>query len=82
MSLLLAAAFLLPCAAADLITLPWPTPSKESLNLTMGYATVKSTGTRFTWYVASLDDFSRYSQALPSNTCATRATLAGQASPA
>lgn len=77
--LLAAAALLLPCAAADLITLPWPTPSKQSLNLTMGYATIKSTGTRLNWYVASLDDLSRYSQALPSSTCATRATTTASA---
>ena len=66
-------------AAGAFITLPWPTPTAQSLNLTLGYATVKSTGTRFSWYVASLDDFTRYSQALPGGTCAQRATTTATA---
>ena len=55
---------------AAYITLPWPTPSAKSLNVTMGYATVKSTGTRFNWYAAILDDVSRFSVQLPGAGCA------------
>ena len=57
-------------ASAAYITLPWPTPSKTSLNVTMGYATVKATGTRFNWYSAVLDDLSRFSVQLPAAGCA------------
>jgi hypothetical protein len=44
---------------------PWPVPSAQSLNVTLGYGTVQSTGTRFNWYSAVLDDLSRFSYALP-----------------
>jgi hypothetical protein len=74
------ALLLLPLVAqAAFVTVPWPTPSKKSLNLTMGYATVTKTGTRFNWYIAVLDDLSRYSQRLPHNTCAMRATTTATA---
>jgi hypothetical protein len=65
--------------AAALITVPWPSPSKTSLNLTMGYGEVTSTRTLFVWYAATLDDLSRYSQALPSSGCAARATTTSTA---
>jgi hypothetical protein len=44
---------------------PWPVPSAQPLNVTLGYGTVQSTGTRFTWYSAVLDDLSRFSYELP-----------------
>ena len=69
---------LLPFAAA-LITVPWPLPSKTSLNITMGYGEVTSTRTIFAWYAATLDDLSRYSQALPASGCAVRATTTSTA---
>jgi exopolysaccharide biosynthesis protein len=61
---------LLATASAAVITIPWPTPSKTPLNVTLGYSTVKSTGTRFNWYAASLDDLSRFSVQLPATGCA------------
>jgi len=57
-------------AAAAYATVPWPSPSAKSLNVTLGYATVKSTGTRFNYYIATLDDLSRFSIRLPSGGCA------------
>ena len=45
----------------------------------MGYARVQSTGTLFAWYVATLDDLSRFSLALPPAQCATRATTTATA---
>jgi exopolysaccharide biosynthesis protein len=35
----------------------------------MGYGTVQSTGTRFNWYAAQLDDLSRFSFQLPAQGC-------------
>ena len=74
-----AAAF--PCAAvlflrlavgnaADYIEVAWPKASAQPLNITLGYATVNSTGTRFNWYAAVLDDLSRFSVGLPAAGCA------------
>jgi exopolysaccharide biosynthesis protein len=48
---------------------PWPTPSNTSLHVTMGYGTVQSTGTRFNWYSATLDDLSRFTFELPAEGC-------------
>lgn len=73
------AALALTVATAQPTSIPWPVPSSKPLNLTMGYATVTSTGTRFNWYVAILDDLSRYSQALPADGCASRATTTATA---
>jgi hypothetical protein len=71
---------LLSLAAADpYVTIPFPTPSAPSLSLTMGYGTVNSTGTRFTWSAATLDDLSRFSVALPSGGCNVRATTTSTA---
>lgn len=66
-------------ASAQLVTVPWPTPSSKPLNITMGYGTVNSTGTRFNWYVAVLDDFSRFSVVLPQGGCSVRGTTTSTA---
>lgn len=68
----LALLLVLLSVASAYITMPWPTPSKTPLSLTMGYGTVKSTGTVFVWYSAFLDDLSRYSQVLPTGGCSKR----------
>lgn len=68
---------LLSCASPALgyVEIPWPSPSSSPLNVTMGYATVKSTGTRFNWFSAYLDDLSRFTVALPlSGGCSVRQT--------
>lgn len=61
-------------AAQTPIVVPWPTPSNSPLNVTMGYGTVNSTGTRFNWYISILDDLSRFSVQLPATGCSTRNT--------
>lgn len=67
-ALLLAYAF---AASASYVEIPWPIPSKSPLNITLGYGTVTSTGTRFNWYSATLDDIARFSVQLPAAGCAT-----------
>ena len=62
--------YLLAVAQAAVVEIPWPTPSTTPLNISMGYATVVSTGTRFNWYSATLDDVSRFSVQLPAAGCA------------
>lgn len=57
-------------AQAAYVEVPWPKASAVPLNVTLGYATVKSTGTRFNWYSAVLDDLSRFSVQLPAAGCA------------
>jgi len=56
------------------LKIPFPSPSATSLNLTMGYGRVNSTGTVFVWYTAALDDLSRLTLALPAMGCHQRAT--------
>ncbi len=65
---------LVSAASAAIVEIPWPRPSTSPLNVTMGYATVVSTGTRFNWYSATLDDVSRFSVQLPSTGCAALQT--------
>jgi exopolysaccharide biosynthesis protein len=60
---------LLVASAAQYVSYPWPNPTASSLNVTLGYGTVNSTGTRFNWYIAMLDDFNRFSIELPSQGC-------------
>lgn len=60
--------------AQSIVAVPWPTPSKIPLNITLGYGTVNSTGTRFNWYIAVLDDLSRFSVQLPTGGCRVRST--------
>lgn len=55
--------------ALDYIEVAWPVASAQPLNITLGYATVNSTGTRFNWYAAVLDDLSRFSVGLPAAGC-------------
>lgn len=57
-----------------LVIIPWPNASDfaHSLNVSMGYGTVSSTGTRFSWYAAILDDLSRFSVQLPAAGCLER----------
>ena len=71
--------FLTMVNGLGLISIPFPSPSTPSLNLTMGYGRVNSTGRLFVWSVASLDDLSRLKLALPPSGCAERAstTLTG-----
>ena len=57
-------------ANASYIEVPWPAATAIALNVTLGYASVKSTGTRFNWYAATLDDLSRFSVRLPAAGCA------------
>lgn len=66
-------------AQAQIVTVPWPTPSAKSLQIFMGYGVVNSTGTRFNWYANQLDDLSRFSVALPSQGCAVRDTTTNTA---
>lgn len=66
----LAATLASGAASAAYATVPWPAPSAKSLNVTLGYGTVTSTGTRFNYYIATLDDLSRFSIRLPSVGCA------------
>jgi len=66
-------------AAAAPVVVPWPVPSSKPLTLTMGYATVNSTGTRFNWYAATLDDLSRFSLQVPLAGCSVRATTTATA---
>jgi len=66
-------------SAQGVVSVPWPAPSAKSLNLTMGYGTVNSTGTRFNFYIALLDDLSRFSIRLPAGGCAVRATTTATA---
>lgn len=68
----------LSIASAQTIV-PWPTPSANSLQIKMGYGVVNSTGTRFNWYAAQLDDLSRFTVALPSQGCAVRDTTTATA---
>ena len=74
-----ALALALAVASAQVVSVPWPAPSARSLNLTMGYGVVNATGTRFNWYVALLDDLSRFSIRLPDGGCAVRATTTATA---
>eukprot|EP00750_Incisomonas_marina_P033479 INCI9878.1.p1 GENE.INCI9878.1~~INCI9878.1.p1 ORF type:complete len:366 (-),score=60.92 INCI9878.1:376-1473(-) len=61
-------------SSSPVSTMPWPVPSRVPLNVSMGYGTVTSTGTRFSWYAALLDDLSRFSIRLPAaGGCAVRA---------
>lgn len=69
-----AAALAAVAVAQAPVIVPWPTPTNAPLNVTMGYGTVNSTGTRFNWYIAVLDDLSRFSVQLPAAGCATRST--------
>ena len=69
----------LAAAQAGVVSVPWPAPSARSLNLTMGYGVVNSMGTRFNWYLATLDDLSRFSIRLPAGGCAVRATTTSTA---
>jgi exopolysaccharide biosynthesis protein len=77
--LALAAAACAHTALAQIVTVPWPTASKAPLNISMGYATVNSTGTRFNWYAATLDDLQRFTIALPAGGCAVRDTTTNTA---
>lgn len=61
------------------VTVPWPTPSATPVVITMGYGRVNSTGTRFNWYVAVLDDLARFTVALPAKGCVTRNTTTSTA---
>lgn len=67
------------CATAQYVSVPWPKPSATPLNVTLGYATVKSTGTRFNWYISVLDDLSRLSVQLPAAGCNTLNTTTSTA---
>jgi exopolysaccharide biosynthesis protein len=69
----------LASAQTGVVSVPWPAPSAKSLNLTMGYGVVNATGTRFNWYMATLDDLSRFSIQLPVGGCAVRATTTATA---
>ena len=63
-----------PAPADDIVVVPWPVTTEMSLNVSMGYGTVPSTGTRFSWYSATLNDLSRFTVQLPLNGgCSTRA---------
>lgn len=73
------AAMTLTRTSASFVSIPWPTPSKTPLAVTMGYGTVNSTGTRFNWYIAVLDDLSRFSVELPARGCAELQTTTATA---
>ena len=45
----------------------------------MGYGTVGSTGTRFNWYAATLDDLQRFQVQLPASGCSARASTTSTA---
>lgn len=65
-------ALVLASEAAPVAVVPWPQPSSQPLNVTLGYGTVRSTGTRFNWYTATLDDLSWFSIQLPPLGCKVR----------